>query len=59
MMIISIMTSALTTKVKKAAEEARIRENESNALYQMTNHLTDSENAEEIAQITVKSVGEV
>lgn len=59
MMIISIMTSALTTKVKKAAEEARIRENESNALYQMTNHLTDSENTEEIAQITVKSVGEV
>ena len=55
----SIMTSALTTKVKQAAAEASEREYESNALYQMTNHLTDAEDAAAIAEITVKTSGDV
>lgn len=59
MMFTSIVTSALTTKVKQAAEEAKERENESNALYQMTNHLTDAEDAEAIARITVTTTGEI
>ncbi len=59
MMFTSIVTSTLTTKVKQAAENAREREKESNALYQMTNHLTDAEDAEAIAQIAVMTTSEV
>lgn len=59
MTLTSILTSALTTKVKKAAEDAKERENQSNALYQLTNHLTDAEDVNAIAEITVKSVSEV
>ena len=59
MMLSSVLTSALTTKVKQAAERAKERENESNALYRMTNHLTDAEDWDDIARITVGSVAEV
>ncbi len=55
----SIMTSALTTKEKQAAAEAYEREYESNALYQMTNRLTDAEDAAEIAEIIVKTSSDV
>ncbi len=55
----SIMTSALTTKEKEAAAEAHEREYESNALYQMTNHLTDAEDASAIAEITVKTSSDI
>lgn len=59
MMFTSFVTSTLTTKAKQAAANAREREKESNALYQMTNHLTDAEDAEAIAQITVTTTSEV
>ncbi len=59
MMFTSIVTSTLTTKVKQAAADASEREKESNALYQMTNHLTDAEDTEAIAQITVTTTSEV
>lgn len=59
MALTAVFTSALTTKAKKSAEDARERENESNALYQMTNHLTDAEDTETVASITVRSVSEV
>ena len=55
----SILTSALTTKEKQAAAEAYEREHESNALYQMTNYLTDAEDAAAIAEITVKTSSDV
>ena len=55
----SIMTSTLTTKEKQAAAEAHEREYESNALYQMTNHLSDAEDASAIAEITVKASSDV
>ena len=55
----SILTSALTTKEKQAAAEAYEREHESNALYQMTNYLTDAEDASAIAEITVKTSSDV
>ena len=57
MTIAAIVTSALTTKFKKAAKEAEEREIESNALYQLTNHLTDAEDMPEIISITAKAVG--
>ena len=59
MTITAIFTSALTGKVKQAAEEAREKEAESNALYQMTNHLTDAENNEHIASILVETVSRI
>ena len=59
MTITAMITSALTVKVKQAAVEARAREAESNALYQMTNHLTDAENPEHIASILVETVSRI
>lgn len=59
MTLTSIVTSALTTKVKNIATDAQKRERESNALYQMTNHLTDAEDTEAIAKITVKTISDV
>lgn len=59
MMITATLTSALTTKFKKAAAEAKEKEEESNALYQMTNHLTDAEDIEAIARITVHTVSRI
>lgn len=59
MTLTAIFTSALTTKAKQSAEQAREREHESNTLYRMTNHLTDAESVEAVAQITVRSVSEV
>lgn len=55
----SVITSALTTKVKKAAIEAQEKEAESNALYKMTNYLTDAEDNTAIAKITVKTVSAI
>ena len=59
MTITAIITSALTGKVKQAAEEAREKEAESNALYQMTNHLTDAENPQHIASIITETVSRI
>ena len=56
MTVTAIITSALTTKVKKAAKEAQEKEAESNALYKMTNLLTDAEDQEAIARIVVKTI---
>lgn len=56
MTLTSLLTSALTTKAKQATEAAKARGNESNTLYQMTNHLTDAESVDTIAEITVRSV---
>lgn len=59
MTITATITSALTTKVKQAAVEARERETVSNALYQMTNHLTDAEDSDQIACIIVQAVSRI
>ena len=59
MTITAMITSALTAKVKEAAEEAREKEAESNALYQMTNHLTDADNPGHIASIIVETVSRI
>lgn len=59
MTITATITSALTSKVKQTATVAREKEAESNALYQMTNHLTDAETGEEIASIAVQTVSRI
>lgn len=59
MAMTSILTSALTSKVKQSAQEAIEKENESNALYQMINHLTDAEGVDNIGEITVKTARDV
>lgn len=59
MSITAIITSALTTKVKKAAQDAKEKEAESNALYQMTNHLTDAEDVHAITKILVETVSRI
>ena len=58
MTLTSIITSALTSKVKQTAMEAREKEMEASALYQIMNHLTDAADISEIAGITVKTVSE-
>lgn len=59
MCITAIMTSALTTKVKEAAISAKKKEEESNALYKMTNMLTDAEDGAAISSIAVKTVSSI
>lgn len=56
MFIIAIITSALTSKVKHNADEAKRKQKESDALYQMTNLLTDAETSEKIITIIVKTI---
>lgn len=59
MTITATITSALTSKVKQTAADAKEREAESNALYQMTNQLTDAETGDAIGSITVKTVSDI
>lgn len=59
MSITSIITSALTTKVKKAAIIAKKNEEESNALYKMTNLLTDCEDSGAIATVAVNTISRI
>ena len=56
MTVTSVITSALTTKIKHAAAEAQKREAVSNILYRMTNELTDAVDITAIAAIMVKTV---
>lgn len=59
MFITATITSALTSKVKQTAMDAREKEAESNALYQMTNHLTDAETNDQIAAILVQTISRI
>lgn len=59
MTITATITSALTSKVKQSVNDAREKEAESNALYQMTNHLTDAETGDAIGSIAVKTISEI
>lgn len=59
MTITATITSALTSKVKQTATDAKEREAETNALYQMTNHLTDAETGDAIGSIAVKTISEI
>ena len=59
MTVTSIITSALTTKVKQNALEAHEKEAEASALYQLTSHLTDAADITDIAGITVKTISDI
>ena len=59
MTVTALITSALTSKVKESAAKAREKEAEANALYQLTNHLTDSETCDANAEITVRTVSTI
>ena len=58
MMITAVITSALTSFVKKSAAEAREREAETKALYLLANHLTDATDLEDVAAIVAKIFGD-
>ena len=55
----SIITSALTTKVKRASIISHEKEYESNVLYKMTNLLTDANTQHDIASIICKSISDI
>ena len=59
MALTSVITSALTSKFKQAAADAREKEKESNALYQLTTHLTEAKTIDEIAEVTVKTASKI
>lgn len=56
MTITAIITSALTSKVKQNALEAREKEAETSALFQLTNRLTDACDIADIASITTNTI---
>lgn len=56
MTLVSLLTSALTFRVKKNAREAAQRESEAQALYALTNRLTEAESTEDIARTTEESI---
>lgn len=56
MTITSLVTSTLTSHVKKNAQAAVEKELETKAVYDLTNHLTDAKDIHDIAVITVKAI---
>lgn len=56
MLLTALITSTLTSRVMENADEARKREAEANALYKLTNHLTDAEDIPTIANIAVWTI---
>ena len=58
MMLTSIITSALTSKVKENAAEASAKEAAARTLYLLTNRLTEAVDMQEIAEVAVGAIGE-
>ena len=56
MTITALVISALTSKVIASAENAKVKEEEANALYQMTSYLSDAESSEKIASLAVEQI---
>lgn len=59
MTLTSVITSALTSKVKHSALEAQEKEAEASALYRLTNHLTDARDISDIASIAVGTISDI
>lgn len=59
MTLTSIITSALTSKVKQNALEAQEKEAEMTGLYQLTNRLTDASDLSEISNIAADTISEI
>jgi len=59
MMMTALLTSTLTSHVKKSAIQAQEKESETKALYLLTNHLTDASDMHDIAGIATKIISTV
>ncbi|MDF2537269.1 MAG: kdpD 2 [Herbinix sp.] len=59
MTITSLITSTLTSHVKKSAVEAQEKESETKALYMLTNHLTDAADIHDIADIATGIISNI
>jgi len=59
MSVTALLTSTLTSHVKKNAIEAQEREAETKALYRLTNHLTDATDLHDIAGIATNIISDV
>lgn len=55
----SVITSALTSKVKQKVMEAQEKEAEASALYQLTNRLTDAKDIDDISMIMIKAISDI
>jgi len=58
MMFTALVTSILTSHARKSALSAQEKEAEAKAIYNLTNHLTDAEDIDEIARIAVLSISD-
>jgi two-component system sensor histidine kinase KdpD len=59
MMITALLTSTLTSHVKKSAMEATEKESETKALYLLTNRVTDAEDIHDIARIATAIISSI
>ena len=58
MTVTALITSTLTSHAKRSAREAREKEAETKAIYNLTNHLTDAKNVHGIAGIAALAISE-
>ena len=58
MTVTALITSTLTSHAKRSATEAREKETETKAIYNLTNHLTDAKGIHDIAGIAAFAISE-
>ncbi|MFP3156078.1 ATP-binding protein [Lachnospiraceae bacterium ZAX-1] len=58
MTITALITSTLTSHAKRSERKAKQKEAETKAIYNLTNHLTDAKNINEISEIVVCAISE-
>ncbi|MCL1875875.1 MAG: DUF4118 domain-containing protein, partial [Synergistaceae bacterium] len=58
MTITALITSALTSHAQHSAIEAKVKEAETKAIYNLTNHLTDAKDIHDIAGIAALTISE-
>ena len=58
MTITALITSTLTSHVQRSATEAKVKEAETKAIYNLTNHLTDAKDIHDIAGIAAFTISE-
>lgn len=56
MTITALLTSTLTSHAQRNAKQARQKEAETSAMYDLTNHLTDAKDVPDIASISVRTI---
>jgi two-component system sensor histidine kinase KdpD len=58
MTVTALITSTLTSHVQRSATEAKEKESETKAIYNLTNHLTDAKGMHDIAGIAASTISE-